>query len=701
MKKFPLIRLFPAVTIIAATSIVYADTTDVEDLIELDPYVVTANRTLVERVNVSQSIDVLTGDDVIKMVGAYTTDYLKKMASVDVIEYPGGTSGVSIRGFRPEYSNETNPHTLILVNGRPVSASLGNIAASNVERIEVLKGPASAMYGPSAMAGVINIITKQSDGAIAGNAYVSYGSYDEAKAGFSIGGAINEKMNFDVAIDFTDRGDDYEFGDANEYELNANGSDTYEHTQFTRVDGRARLGYKFNSIWSADLSYDFSIQNNIGVPGPVSKQKYGKANYSNRDTERYDMGLVVKGEYEKHVITNQLYYNYLDALQTYADDTYSSYYRGRTNDTEITEYGLQVQDFWKITENNDLTYGIDINKQEEDYLSKNKDGSVRSYYTPNSTRTKTGVYAESINRFAQDKIIVNFGARYDNIETKVESSTYEGTSYVYEGGKVSFDQVSPRAGIVYKFSSSWRLHASIGTAFIAPDARELAGFYTYEYSHYTKASYGNADLDPESSVTYDLGLEYAGKLFTADITLFSTDVDDQISNVNTGKLDELGRRIYTYVNADSQEMQGVELTGTFDLGKALGTKAGIWTTRANWTYIDKAETYYEDEVTPVKNIAKWKGNFSLNYNDIKLWSRLSARYNGHRWDIDYTYDDYYGGDWYEFEDYWVFDWSIGYKFLNNHQISLTVGNLMDKYYYEKLDYPMEGRNFTLKYEYSF
>lgn len=679
----------------------YAAHSDTETLTELEPYVITAHRILTERVNVAQSMDILTNEDIRKTTANYTTDLLKKISSVDVLEYPGGSSGVSIRGFRPEYSDETNPHTLVLINGRPVSSSMGNLSASNVDHIEVLKGPASAMYGPSAMAGVINIITKKSEGEINGTAYASYGSYDEVKAGIAIGGAINEKANFDFAIDFSDRGESYDFGNGDEYEINAEDSDTYNNTEYTRVDGNGRLGYNFNSIWSADISYDFSIQNNVGIPGPLSKQKYERANLSNRDMTRYDIGLDVKGTYEFHTITNQFYYNKLDSTQTYADDTYTSSYRGRKTKTDIEEYGYQAQDFWKITDKNDLTFGLDVNVQEEDYLSLNKDGSTRSYYNPNSKRTKTGLYLESINRFLNDKLILNAGIRYDNIETKVESSTYESTSYMFEGGKVSFDHISPRAGLVYKFNSNLRFHASVGTAFIAPDARELAGFYTYEYLNYIKASYGNADLDPESSVSYDFGLEYTNKLLTADITFFSTDVDDKISDVNTGTMDAEGRRKYTYVNADSQEMRGVELTGSFDLGKAFGKHPGIWTISTNWTYIDKAETYYEDEIEPVKNIAKWKGNASLNYNGVHLWSRISARYNGHRWDVDYTYDDYYGGDWYEYPDYWVFDWTIGYSFLSNHEVSLSIGNLFDKYYYEKLDYPMEGRSFTVKYQYSF
>ncbi|MBN2069551.1 MAG: TonB-dependent receptor [Opitutales bacterium] len=671
------------------------------DIEELEPFVITANRVRMDKVNVVQSIDVIDGLVLNSLDGVYATDLLKKTTSVDVIEYPGGTSGVSLRGFRPQYSNETNPYTLILVNGHPVSASMGNIPSVNIERIEVLKGPASAIYGPSAMGGVVNIITKKSKGDVSGSAYASYGSYDESKAGLSVGGSLTDKFSFDAAVAFTDRGESYRVGDGDAYEVGSDGGDRYQNTEFTRTDWSGRLGYQLNQVWSADLYFNGSIQNNIGVPGALSNQQFHASNYSNRDMQRYDLSLDISGKYETQTLSAQIYLNQLDALQTYADDCYSSSYNGRTNDTDITEHGIQLQDFWEITEHNDLTFGIDYNNQEEDYLSKNADGSVRTYYRPNSEREKMGIYMESINRFVDDRLILTAGGRFDEIDTTVDSSTYEGTSYMYQGGKVDFDHFSPRAGLVWKFSDQWRLHASAGTAFITPDAEQLAGFYESFYSTYTKGSYGNPDLDPESSVTYDLGLEYNGKYFNLDVTLFSTDVDDKITNINTGELDAEGRRKYLYVNADTQEMQGVEFVSSIDVGRTFGMHPNIWNIEANWTYMDKAETWVDGSLEAVKNIAKWKGNISLAYRGINLWSRLTARYNGHRWDIDYTFDDYYGGDWYEYPDYWVFDWSVGYHFLSNHEISLTVGNILDEYYYEKLDYPLEGRHFSVKYTYEF
>jgi vitamin B12 transporter len=706
MNRFSLIFFLSILLTVIAEAQGATTEDNLSNILTLEKYVVTANRTPTDVANVSQSIDVIEEDDIDMVVASFGTDLLKKTASVDVIQYPGGTSGVSLRGFRPEFNNETNPHTLLLLNGRPVSSSMGNIPTNNIERIEVLKGPASAIYGPSAMGGVVNIITKKSSGVFRGSVFAAYGSYQTTEAGVSVGGNLTDKLSFDMSLDWIDRGEDYKIGDGDSYEVGYNNGDTYLNTGFTRMNGLARLGYEFNSKWKLDFSYDFSDQTDTGVPGPLSEQKYNVADLSIRDLMRQGFSLDLDGATESHHISSKIYYNYLDSFTTYSMECYSSSYQGRTNWKEIIEWGVQAGDFWHLISISDLAFGLDYGYQEENNVSKKADGSVRTYYKPDYNRTKSGIYAESMTRFMDENLILNFGGRFDQIETEVESSTYEGTTYQYSGGTQSFEQFSPRVGLVWKMAPGWRLHTSLGTAFIAPDSEQVAGYYESEYSSYYKISQGNADLNPETSVTFDLGLEYRNSILTVDVTYFTTKVDDCIVSFNTGETEEAGedgkeRRIYTYINADSQDMNGLEFTGTVAVSEIFQSISGDLEFVFNGTYMDEAEVESSGVVEPVKNIAEFKGNFSLNYRKGPFSTHFNARYNGNRWDKDYTYDDYYGGDWYEFPDYWVYDWSVSYRFREVHKLSLLVDNLFDTYYYEKLDYPQEGRNFTLRYDYEF
>ena len=145
-----------------------------DEVVGLATYAVTANRTLQPLADIPQRIELITGAILAETQTNTLSDVLKKNASVDVIQYPSGLSGVGLRGFRPDYSG-VSQHVLVLVDGHPTGATgLGSMSALNIERVEVLKGPASSLYGSSAMGGVINIITKRSSGAVSGFAQDGY-----------------------------------------------------------------------------------------------------------------------------------------------------------------------------------------------------------------------------------------------------------------------------------------------------------------------------------------------------------------------------------------------------------------------------------------------------------------------------------------------------------------------------------------------
>ena len=137
-----------------------------------------------------QKIEVVDATDIERTVAADLTDVLKKNAGVDVVQYSGALSGIGIRGFRPQFSG-INKRSLLLIDGRPSGVTnLATLLLDSVERIEVLKGAASSVYGSSAMGGVVNVITRQSRGKIAGTARVGGGSFGATDFGGRIGGSV-------------------------------------------------------------------------------------------------------------------------------------------------------------------------------------------------------------------------------------------------------------------------------------------------------------------------------------------------------------------------------------------------------------------------------------------------------------------------------------------------------------------------------
>ena len=142
----------------------FSQTEQNKKTVTLQEFVVIGTRNPQKTANLTQKIQVIDNETIKKMGFTDITDILKQSAGMDVVEYPGLLSGISIRGFGPQ-TGGLNLKSLILIDGRPAaSTNLAMIDVNNVERIEVLSGPASAIYGPEAMGGVVNIVTKHSKG---------------------------------------------------------------------------------------------------------------------------------------------------------------------------------------------------------------------------------------------------------------------------------------------------------------------------------------------------------------------------------------------------------------------------------------------------------------------------------------------------------------------------------------------------------
>ena len=163
--------------------------------ITMDEVVVTATRSEEKIREIPAKVEVVSQED-IELTSAETlTEQLKKNTAIDVVEYPGALAGIGIRGFRPEFSGITK-HSLVLINGRSAgSTNLANILSDNIERIEVLKGPASSLYGGEAMGGVVNIITKKNTGPLTGMAEIGVGSFDTNYEKAAIGGGAGQRFD--------------------------------------------------------------------------------------------------------------------------------------------------------------------------------------------------------------------------------------------------------------------------------------------------------------------------------------------------------------------------------------------------------------------------------------------------------------------------------------------------------------------------
>lgn len=648
--------------------------------VELNPVVVTATRNEQRRDDVASSMEVVDGNTLDETVGNTFLDRLKKNASVDVIQYPNGLAGIGLRGLRPNFEFTINPRTLVLIDGRPSgSTSFTTLSPESIERVEVLKGPASSLYGASAMGGVVNIITRRSSGPIGGSVSVGYGSFDTRQTDLALGGSIDDRTDFDLALGYVNQHGDFRTG----------AGEKRPNSDFRRTSGKARIGSDLTDRVRIDATLDWADLNN-NAPGPVS---FDPPNASANQTDRLGGDVRLQVSPDDHLVTAVLYasrenYNYLTVPPAAS--------RYRSSRTESRYVGMQLQDVWTLTPQHTLTYGTDWQRVEADRYSYNASGDRLAPYSPNERRDSNGIFAEWGSRWLEDRLILTLGGRMDWIESSTLSTPYKNT---FSPGSSRFTSFNPRGGAVYKLNEFWRVHGSAGTAFAPPQGSELAGENVEYAGAQRRVSMGNANLKPERNRSWDLGLGYADDRVDADLTYFDSRIRDRIRSVIVSNTPQ--ERISSYENANDSRMRGIEARLAVDAGQWFGLPANRVGVSGSLTRLIQAEDFDASGPVPIRNVAKWKADMSLTVsNGRALSATVTARHVGTRYDNDNSQGSIYtGGRGGVFgnEPFTVVDLSARWNVTPKDSLRFDVANLFDRDYYEKADYVMPGRAYYLRY----
>jgi len=644
---------------------------------QIDEIVVSATRSETKKEEVPSVMELIKPLDIETTIDTNITRVLKKNSSVDVIDYPGVLSGISIRGFRPEFSGITK-HSLILIDGRPAGAeNIASILKNNVERIEVLKGPASSLYGAEAMGGVVNIITKKSQGKIKTSITTGGGSFATHYENINSGGSITDKLNYDLSLSNKDQDNDFTMG---------NGK-ARDNTSYQETNGALRIGSSFTDTLRFDIKADWYAGRDIKTPNAMH---YEDQKPSEKDIDRFGGDLTVKKSWGSNEIHFTLYASNekYDTSKMYVGELpYKSY-------AKKTEWiGTQLSNTYKL-KNHDITTGFDYQEISVESESYNSDGSRKAPYSPNNGRENLGVYADGFLRFFNERLILNAGLRYDTFDIESKDTPYKTD---FTPGTESFDIVNPRTGLKYFFDKDriFQAHATIGTAFVPPEAAKKAGYSERELSDGTIMYLrGNPDLDPEKSITWDGGFSIQNKRigFFVDLTYFQTKVDDKITALKVSDTER------TYANAFEAEMSGVEWELSQDLGILMewNRKLEIY---FNGTYFIKAEEQIsENKWRDIHNVSDTKFNTGVMYNDNTFFGKFNIRYMGERKDSDWYTSGYPE---ITYDDFTVCDLSAGVRFKKYHKVKVGVDNIFNENYFEKPEYPLPGRAVYADYTFTF
>ncbi len=380
----------------------------------LEPVVVTATRTEVPARDVLASVELIAGDDLAMRPAADLGDALRFVPGVEVTRLGGigQQSSVFVRG------TESN-HVLVLMDGLRINpgtigtAAIQNIAPEFIERVEIVKGPRSTLYGSDAIGGVINVITR--DAGDASSVQAGYGSYETANASFragyagentefSLGGAWQDSDGFPTRTDdANDRG--------------------YENTSLTASAGAnagpVRLGLR---AWYAEGTSQYSDFFALPV---------------HQDFE--NSALALTGEFAPtDAWSSRL-------MLAYAVDDLEQ--NQSTDFLDTRRYTVDWQNDFAVSEGNTLTAGV---------LWQDEDADAISFGAPYGADTATTqAYVQDQASFGPHRFLL--GAAYTDHEDFGSHATWN-------------------AEYGFAFGAGSLVTASAGTGFRAPDATDRYGF---------------------------------------------------------------------------------------------------------------------------------------------------------------------------------------------------------------------------------
>lgn len=470
-----------------------------DEPLEVSEVVVSATKTPVPITQVTSAVEVIKGEELEQKRIKTVVDALRLSQGTTVFSNggPGTNATVRIRGAN-------SAHTLVLIDGAIVNSptsgdfNFANLTAENIERIEILRGAQSMLYGSDAIGGVINIITKRGTGPLTGSAFMEYGSFATLREGGQVSGT---KGPVDYALSLS-RWDTSNFSVAN-YRRGATERDAFHNWQGSgRVgvtlpkDGRLDVTARW---WNSDVFLDnVTTTSKFDVLGSkfTTNTLILSAAYEQPLTSWWSQKLTVGQNHER------LSFDGGSVRRNIETGVVNQLSPRTLSDIEILNRRIEWQHNFQIGKPLLLSAGYQYRDEQGDNPS----------FQPATSPTKilsshAGFAQAQVN--LQDRVLFTAGVRQDSFNTFGDATTYRITG----GYRI------PETGTKFR--------GSYATGFRAPTINQL--FFP---------GFGNPDLKPEESHGWDVGVDqslWQDKLFLS-VTYFHNDFENLIQNVVAGAL---------------------------------------------------------------------------------------------------------------------------------------------------------------------
>lgn len=630
-----------------------------EKTTSLEEIVVTATKIEEPKKDVPASVQIITQEDIKNSSARDAGDLISEAAIGHVHKYPGALTGrIGLRGLTTDLFSDLKSRVLVLINGhRAGTVNLAKIPVEDIERIEIVKGPASVLYGSSAMGGAINIITREGKDGIHGSIGGEIGSWEYWK---TIGELSGKKGDFDFYLTAS-RSSSGDF-EAKDY-------GKIQNTGYDDETVSARFGYRLFGKHHISIGFQHWRGWEIGSPG--ARYSPDPDNYSDKGRDGFDIGY-------KTADFDAKYYLIKDRDEWHGGMT-SGIGNSNITLTKTDTQGASLQKTFPINDHRIIIGG------QWDRIEVESSRNSGAPYNPNSKYDSYGAFTEGRLSLFNKKLLLSAGLRYDYFENEILATP--GITSL-KPRKESLDHVTARGGIVYKLTDSLSLKGNIGTAFRAPAPDELATDYV---SSWGTRYIGNPSLKPEKSTSYDAGIEYSKDLFKGGLAFFHSDFKDKILSYYDSTL-----KAQTFKNVDGATLQGIEANISYDVGLAAGLNLSI-EPFTNITYHTRYSS--KDELETGKYgktllyTPKWTGAFGIKAGKERWDVKLIANYTGDEKVQDWAPPSY-GKNVVEKGDFTVVNLKGSYRPVKNLEITASVENLFDRAYEYVLSYPMPRRAFV-------
>jgi vitamin B12 transporter len=629
-------HFFTLLLLIIFPSLLFAQSDSIN--VELKEIVVTATKTESPQIRIASSITVINEQQILNTNKTSVLEILRDVEGVSIAQQggPGRLSSAYIRGANPD-------QTLVLIDGVEVndpgsannSYDFSSMQTENIQRIEVLRGPQSTLYGSDAMAGVINILTKKGKGEPKFSLSAEGGSNNYYKGSASANG---EFKGFNYSLSFSRLKSDGFSAISKKY--NNTEKDGYSNNSIL-----SKIGYDFNEKVGVDFIYKYSF----------SEAELDQASKTGDDPNyKYDFKQqLLKGNVSLNLFEGKIdqrigasftkvISNAVDELDELNPATSSS------NFTSGNRIKFDFQNDFRLLENNVITLGFETEeeKAENTYSSMSEFGPYDSALPESKVRTSSVYLQDQINLW--NVLFVTAGGRYDSHEKFGSETTFR------------------IAGAYLIAKTGTKIKATYGTGFKAPALFDLFD-----------PSFGNPELEAEKSSGFDFGFE---KFFMNDalhfgITYFQMNIDNLIGfdenfkAVNINKVKTTGVEMFVAV----PNIFGVSINGNYTFTNSKDNSAGS-----------------ADDGLVLLRRPKHKLSLNLNYNyNDALNFNLGFRFVGEREDKDFST---FPVERVKLDSYSIFDFAAAYNINDLIKVYGRAENIFNADYEEVLFYATVGRS---------